>query len=137
MCVSGSAQAVLVKWTVYAGPAIEENTLMARAALTILATLGWLTVLPAGVATQSEQRAIGLVPTHAIRGIVRSIATSSITIAGCGKKIGELTFVLLPTTHREGLPSVGGTVSLRYRREGDRLVATAISAQPERPQSAR
>jgi hypothetical protein len=120
---------------VYAGPAIEENTLMARAALAILATFGWLTVLPAGVAARSEQRAIA--PTHAIRGIVRSIAESSITIAGCGKKIGELTFVLVPSTHREGVPIVGATVSVRYRREGDRLVATAISTQPEKPQAVR
>ncbi len=118
---------------VYAGPAIEENTLMARAALAILATFGWLAVLPAGVAARSEQRALALVPTHAVRGIVRSIAGSSITIAGCGRKIGELTFVLVPSTHREGIPTVGGTVSVRYRREGDRLVATAISAQPEKP----
>ena len=118
---------------VYAGPAIEEKTLMARAALAILATFGWLTVLPAGVAARDEQRALALVPTHAVRGIVRSIAESSITIAGCGKKIGELTFVLVPSTHREGVPTVGGTVSIRYRREGDRLVATAISTQPEKP----
>jgi len=110
---------------------------MARAALAILATFGWLAVLPAGVAARGEQRAIALVPTHAIRGIVRSVAESSITIAGCGKKIGELTFVLVPSTHREGVPIVGATVSVRYRREGDRLVATAISAQPEKPQSAR
>ena len=122
---------------VYAGPAIEENTLMARAALAILATFGWLTVLPAGVAARSEQRAIALAPTHAIRGIVRSIAESTITIAGCGKKIGELTFVLVPSTHREGVPIVGATVSVRYRREGDRLVATAISTQPEKPQAVR
>jgi hypothetical protein len=120
---------------VYAGPAIEENTLMARAALAILATFGWLTVLPAGVAARDEQRALALVPTHAVRGIVRSIAESSITIAGCGKKIGELTFVLVPSTHREGVPTVGGTVSVRYRREGDRLVATAISTQPEKPRA--
>jgi hypothetical protein len=111
---------------------------MARAALAILATFGWLAVLPAGVAARDEQRAGALMPTHAIRGIVRSIADSSMTIAGCGRrKTGELTFVLLPATHREGLPSVGGTVSVRYRREGDRLVATAISAQPEKPQSSR
>jgi len=78
---------------------------MARAALAILATFGWLAVLPAGVAARSEQRAIALAPTHAIRGIVRSIADSSITIAGCGKKIGELTFVLVPATHaRESQP---------------------------------
>ena len=110
---------------------------MARTAFTILATLGWLAGLPAGVAAQSESRAIALAPTHAIRGIVRSIAASSMTIAGCGKKVGELTFVLVPTTHREGIPSVGGTVSVRYRRDGNRLVATAISTQPERQQVGR
>jgi hypothetical protein len=65
------------------------------------------------------------------------MAASSMTIAGCGKKVGELTFVLVPTTHREGIPSVGGTVSVRYRRDGNRLVATAISTQPERQQVAR
>jgi hypothetical protein len=121
----------------YAGPAIEENTLMARAALAILATFGWLAVLPAGVAARNEGRANTLVPTHAIRGIVRSVDDSSMTIAGCGKKIGELTFVLVPATHREGIPLVGGTVSVRYRREGDRFVATAISTQPEKIRSAR
>jgi hypothetical protein len=96
-----------VKWIAYAGPAIEENTLMARPAFTILATIGWLALLPAGVAARSDYRAIALVPTHAIRGIVRSIASSSMTIAGCGRKTGELTFVLLPATHREGSPQRG------------------------------
>ena len=105
---------------------------MARAAFTILATFGWLAILPAGVATRDQQPAIALAPTHAIRGVVRSIAASSITIAGCGKKIGELTLVLVPGTHREGFPIVGSTVSVRYRRDGDRLVATAVSAQPEK-----
>jgi hypothetical protein len=106
--------------------------LMARTAFRILVTFGWLAVLSAGVAARSEQRSIGLVPTHAIRGVVRSIADSSLTIAVRGKKAGELTFVLVPATHREGVPSVGATVSVRYRRDGNRLVATAISTQPEK-----
>jgi hypothetical protein len=79
-----------------------------------------------------QPHVIFLRPTHAIRGVVRSIGESSVTIAGSGKGDSELTFVLSSSTHREGDLSVGAVVSVRYRREGNQLLATAVSAHPEK-----
>jgi len=46
---------------------------------------------------------------------------------------GEMTFVLSPTTHREGMVDVGSTVSVRYVNDGAMHVATAVTAEHPRP----
>jgi hypothetical protein len=66
---------------------------------------------------------------HAVRGVVKSVDTSSLVIVRTGKKAGDLSFVLNPSTVQEGTPAIGSTVSVRYRTEGKTLVATAVTTQ--------
>ena len=102
---------------------------MTRAASS-LASFGVFSALTVGGAAAS-QKAIAPMPTHAIRGVVKSISTFYIVvITGSGKKAREMTFVLGPSTEKDGEITIGATVSVRYRQEGHTLVPTAVSAQP-------
>jgi hypothetical protein len=116
-------------------------------AVTAIASLGVLSALtlgaPASPGTSQQvqaaptQKSVAPMPTHAVRGVVKSIGKSSLVITGSGKRAGEMTFVLGPSTHREGELTVGATVSVRYRLEGPTLMATAVSAQPEKQRATR
>ena len=104
---------------------------MSRAA-TSIASFGVLSALTVGGA-HASQRAIPPMPTHAIRGVVKSISTFYVVvITGSGKKAREMTFLLSPSTERDGEITIGVTVSVRYRQDGRTLVSTAVSAQPEK-----
>jgi hypothetical protein len=46
-----------------------------------------------------------------------------------------MTFVVSPTTQREGKLTIGVTVSVRYRVENQPLLAMAVSAHPEKQQA--
>jgi hypothetical protein len=70
------------------------------------------------------------VPTHALSGVVKFVDSTRLVITRAGKNPGEMTFVLSPTTHREGPISVGATIQVRFRTEGHTRVATAILASP-------
>jgi len=74
--------------------------------------------------------------THATRGVVKSVDGSTLVITSTGKGHGEMTFTLSPSTHREGTVIVGAPVSVRYREEGKRYIATAIRVQQPAQQSA-
>jgi hypothetical protein len=100
-----------------------------------IASLGLISVLNVGVPTVTG-KAVSPVPTHAIRGVVKSISYFYVVIVtGSGKKAREMTFDLVPSTERGGNITIGATVSVRYRIEGRKLVATAVSA-PAAKQSA-
>lgn len=104
---------------------------MSRTA-TSIASFGVLSALTVGGAAPS-QKTIAPMPTHAIRGVVKSVSTFYVVVvAGSGKKSREMTFLLGPSTERDGELTIGATVSVRYRQEGPALVSTAVSAQPER-----
>jgi hypothetical protein len=92
-----------------------------------IASFGVLSALT--VAGASPQKVIPPMPTHAIRGVVKSISTFYVVImAGSGKKAKEMTFVLDPSTQKDGEITIGAPVSVRYRQEGRTLVSTAGSA---------
>lgn len=106
-----------------------------------IAAMGILAVLTVGVSaspgsnepgqtTATEKP--GLMPTHAIRGVVTSMSASVLVIMPSGKGAGAMRFVVSPSTHREGNMAIGATVSVRYRVEDQRLLATAMSTQPEK-----
>jgi hypothetical protein len=78
-----------------------------------------------------------LMPTHAIRGVVTSVSASALVITPSGKGAGAMTFVVSPSTHREGSVTIGATVSVRYRVENQTFLATAVSTHPEKQQAAR
>ena len=109
------------------------------------ATLGILSVLTVGVSAwpgSSEPGQVpvmerpALMPTHAIRGVVTSVSASALVITPSGKGASAMRFVVSPSTHREGNMAVGVTVSVRYRVEDQRLLATAVSTHPEKPPGA-
>ena len=69
--------------------------------------------------------------THASWGVVKAVSATSLVVAP-RRRLGERTFVLTPSTVRQGQLTVGATVSVRYWRDGSTLVATAVSAHPVR-----
>src|SRR5512138_1567008 len=64
---------------------------------------------------------------HATSGIVKSMDATTLVITRQGKKQGEMTFSLSASTRRDGAIAVGSPVSIRYQKEGNKDVATAIS----------
>jgi hypothetical protein len=94
-------------------------------------------------AAAAAQKARAPLPTHAIRGEVKSINMFYLVIVtGSGKKARDMTFELNPATERHGDITIGKTVSVRYRVENHNLISTAVSANPdeaskkEKPRSA-
>jgi hypothetical protein len=67
---------------------------------------------------------------HAVRGVVKSMDDSSLVVTASGKKATDMTFVVNGSTTKEGSPAVGSTVSVRYKTEGGKMIATAIAVQP-------
>jgi hypothetical protein len=82
--------------------------------------------------TSSADRSFaGPVGTHAVRGIVKSVTTSTLVIVRSGRKPVDMTFALNASTQHEGTLNAGVTVSIRYVTNGRTLIATGVSAQPE------
>jgi hypothetical protein len=86
----------------------------------------------ADVQTASEPRPAVSLGAYAVRGTVRTVDASSLVIARSSKRSSEMSFVLRPSTQREGAIVVGATVSGRYVRLGDTLVATVRPAAHRR-----
>jgi hypothetical protein len=108
---------------------------MAMHAVKTLASLGVVSALTVGGSAMA-QKALAPIPTHAIRGVVKSISTFYMKIVtGSGKKAKEMTFVLGPDAERDGDITIGATVSIRYRMDHRALVATAVSAHTEKPRA--
>jgi hypothetical protein len=64
--------------------------------------------------------------------VVKFVDARRLVVTRAGKNPAEMTFVLLPTTHREGTIGVGATVQVRFRADGRTQVATAVLAtQPK------
>jgi hypothetical protein len=80
----------------------------------------------------------GAPPIHSVRGVVRTVSASSLTLTvGSGSHVRLMTFVVTPATEREGRLEVGVTASIRYEIRGKRLVMTAVSTHPEALSSGR
>ncbi len=93
-----------------------------------IASLGLISALNVGGPALTG-KTVSPVPTHAVRGVVKSISSFYVVIVtGSGKKAREMTFDLAPSTERDGNITIGAIVSVRYRVEGRKLVATAVSA---------
>jgi hypothetical protein len=84
----------------------------------------------AGVQSASGSKSAVSLGAYAIRGIVRAVNGASLVIAPSSKRSSEMSFVLRPSTQCEGAIVVGATVSVRYVKAGDTLVATAVFAHP-------
>ena len=86
-------------------------------------------------ASSSSSRTTTAVPTHALSGVVKSVEATTLVITRAGKSPSEMTFVLSPSTHRDGPIGVGATIQVRFRTEGRTRVATAILATPPKPRT--
>jgi hypothetical protein len=108
---------------------------MARSVVRAIVSLGCVSGLTVG-GQAVTQKAIARIPTHAIRGAVKAISAFYVVIVtGSGKKAREMTFVLGPSTERNGDLTIGATVSVRYRIEGKALLATAVAAHGQKPRA--
>ena len=109
-----------------------------RHAFTTLIVVGALALAPsafagAAQAQKSAKHAASTTTTaasHAIRGVVKSMDDSSLVVTASGKKATDMTFVVNQSTTKDGAPAVGSTVSVRYRTEAGKMVATAVAVQP-------
>jgi hypothetical protein len=111
-----------------------------RNVVAVLLTVS-VTLVPAGIfaatsqpceasadAALSSLKAIGV---HATRGTVKSIDATTLVIARSGNR-GDMTFILAPSTRREGTIVVGSTVSVRYTEKDRSHIATAVAVQRPR-----
>jgi hypothetical protein len=91
----------------------------------IAAPFGARAATPAGAPAAAAKTAKS---DHATTGIVKSMSDTSLVLTQAGKKHHEMTFQLDPAVHKEGAIAVGSHVSIRYREDGNKHVATAITA---------
>ena len=83
----------------------------------------------------TEHASTHAAPTHATKGVVKSVDANTLVISHKGKTGADMTFTLNPATHLQGSVAVGASVDVRYREDGKTYVATAVTAQPSKPQA--
>ena len=66
--------------------------------------------------------------THATRGVVSALSRTQLVITR-SRNLGPITFTVSPATRVDGPLVVGVTVSVRYRDERNRHIATAIAVE--------
>lgn len=81
---------------------------------------------PTGQHASAPKQAVAI---RATSGIVKSMDANTLVITRQGKKQEEMTFSLNASTRRDGAIAVGSPVSVRYQREGNKDVATAIAVR--------
>ena len=62
---------------------------------------------------------------HSAKGVVKSMDATSLVVTEKGK---DVTYVLDPSTKKEGDPAVGSNVTVMYKTEGTQHVATDVKA---------
>jgi len=85
--------------------------------------------------TNSKKASTHAAATHSTKGVVKSVDANTLVISHKGKTGGDMTFALNPATHLQGTVAVGASVDVRYREDGKTYVATAVTAQPSKPQA--
>ena len=101
----------------------------------IAAMIAAAMILPSGPASAEAAVSAGVQDvqrhepaTHATRGTVTSVDAVALVIVRPRHR-GEMTFALLPSTTRDGTIVAGSTVSIRYREEPTRHIATAVAVE--------
>src|SRR5262245_14108052 len=105
-----------------------------RHTLTTLMIVGALAFSTVGFAAESQKssgstKSAASSASHSVHGVVKSMDDSTLVVTPSGKKT-DMTFALNQSTTKEGSPAVGSTVSVRYKSEGGKMVATAVAVQP-------
>jgi hypothetical protein len=93
------------------------------------APLGAFAATPAGSPAGAAKTRKAVRSDHATSGTVKSITDSSLVLTKAGRRHREMTFQLDPALQKEGTPAVGSRVSVRYRDDGSKHIATAITAR--------
>ena len=101
--------------------------------LAVLMMAGSLTAAPLGAMAGTPAAAPAAAgksakAEHATTGTIKSMSDTTLVLTTSNKKHHEMTFQLDPAVHKEGAISTGSHVSIRYRNDGDKHVATAITA---------
>jgi hypothetical protein len=68
---------------------------------------------------------------HATRGVVKVMDQTALVLTRFQQR-GDITLMLSSETHVAGVIRVGATVSVRYRDEGSRHMATAVTVEDPR-----
>jgi hypothetical protein len=90
---------------------------------------------PAAAKKEATGSAAKAAPTHATKGVVKSVDDSTLVITRHGKKPEDMTFTMNASTHMEGAVAVGSPVSVRYQESGTSHVATAVSVEHTKTKS--
>jgi len=104
-----------------------------------LAGIALITIVTVHVVGLAASR-FGVIPTHlssdepdaqhAVRGVVLAVNSGALVVSRPGHPGSELALSLTHATNIEGQLVVGATVSVRYMRDTDRLIAIAITVHP-------
>ena len=81
---------------------------------------------PAATGTSSTAKPAS----HSTSGKVKSIDATTLVLAHSGK---DMTFMIDPSTQKEGAVDVGSEVTVRYHADGGHNMATAITAKAAKP----
>jgi hypothetical protein len=85
-----------------------------------------------GVRPVSQHASPKEIATHATKGVIKTVSATTlvVTTRTSGRRT-DTTFVLTPSTHKEGALAAGSTVEIRYRTDGKQKIATAVSVEAE------
>ena len=90
--------------------------------LSALALAAAETVAPVEVFASTSSQS-----THIAKGAVKFVDASTLVIQQSSPYVGKsMTFVMRPSTEREGDLKVGSTVTVRYENEPDHRIATLV-----------
>jgi hypothetical protein len=79
---------------------------------------------PAPAAKTSAKKA-ATAAVHSAKGVVKSMDATSLVVTEKGK---DVTYVLDPSTKKEGDPAVGSNVTVTYKTDGTQHIATDVKA---------
>ncbi len=113
-------------------------TTVLAAAVMAVPVVGFATArqaTPTAAKKEATKTTTKAAPTHATRGVVKSVDDSTLVITKSGKKPEDMTFTIDANTHKEGAVAPGAPVSVRYHEAGKTHVATAVSVEQAKTSS--
>jgi hypothetical protein len=81
-------------------------------------------------AAASRTASTAQAPTHATRGVVTFVGSTTLVVERSPRYGGNMTFLLNPSTERDGNVKVGSTVEVRYRTDAHQRIATVVTVEP-------
>jgi hypothetical protein len=100
--------------------------------LLTLPAMGLASPVPTGApanGTPSSSSPATQAPMHATKGVVAFVNATKLVVERSPRYGGNMTFVLNPSTERDGNIKVGSTVEVRYRTEAHQRIATVVTAE--------